>query len=78
MDSGYIPTNPTTVCPEENISRQGPGIYEFSRSILAGSRGVWPLASRWLGALEQAYAAEPKQAEEVNSVGLVPKRNLLC
>lgn len=39
---------------------------------------MWPLASRWLGALEQAYSSEPERVEEADSVGYISTLNVVC
>ena len=55
-------------------------MLERSRAILAEGREFWPLASRWLGALEKAYQASdarwPEDHDFVSAPYLVPGARL--
>lgn len=48
-----------TVCPDPAISRMGPEMLQRAMSILVECKEVWPLASRWLEALEKS-SRDPK------------------
>ncbi|KAL2692122.1 hypothetical protein Neosp_002528 [[Neocosmospora] mangrovei] len=45
-------------CPDLNISREGPMMLQRTLSILMECKEVWPLASRWVEALER-FARDP-------------------
>ncbi|KAM0426263.1 hypothetical protein ACHAPT_008616 [Fusarium lateritium] len=46
------------ICPDPNISREGPMMLQRTLSILMECKEVWPLASRWVDALER-FARDP-------------------
>ncbi|KAM6533143.1 hypothetical protein FALCPG4_006159 [Fusarium falciforme] len=46
------------ICPDLNISREGPMMLQRTLSILMECKEVWPLASRWVEALER-FARDP-------------------
>ncbi|KAM5348792.1 hypothetical protein ACJ41O_008615 [Fusarium nematophilum] len=46
------------ICPDISISRDGPMMLQRTLSILMECKEVWPLASRWVDALER-FARDP-------------------
>ncbi|KEZ39365.1 hypothetical protein SAPIO_CDS10063 [Scedosporium apiospermum] len=56
--SAYLVKYPR-ICPDPAISRMGPEMLQRAMSILVECKEVWPLASRWLEALEKS-SRDPK------------------
>ncbi|KIL93217.1 hypothetical protein FAVG1_03194 [Fusarium avenaceum] len=46
------------ICPDPNITREGPMMFQRTLSILMECKNVWPLASRWVDALNR-FAQDP-------------------
>ncbi|KAK0733686.1 hypothetical protein B0T26DRAFT_631339 [Lasiosphaeria miniovina] len=55
--AGYLCKYPN-VCPEPNLVREGPMMVQRVLNILAESKNVWPLASRWYDHLERFCRAQ--------------------
>ncbi|KAF4987497.1 hypothetical protein FDECE_15419 [Fusarium decemcellulare] len=63
--STYLCRYPS-ICPDSNISRDGPMMLQRTLSILMECKEVWPLASRWVDALER-FARDPTGSLTVES-----------
>jgi hypothetical protein len=73
------------VCPDPVIARNSPMMVERILHILAESRSIWPLASRWYDLLERFYkshnsmtaGAEGSMADSVSTLGPPARRSLV-
>ena len=46
------------VCPDKSITQNAPMMVQRTLNILAESKNIWPLASRWYDHLERFYKAQ--------------------
>lgn len=72
------------VCPDSTIARNGPMMVQRILNILAESKNIWPLASRWYDHLEKfhksqnavAAGAEGSMADSVSTTYSPPRKHL--
>ncbi|KAM0268006.1 hypothetical protein ACHAPA_005354 [Fusarium lateritium] len=55
--SAYLCRYPN-ICPDPNITRDGPMMFQSTLGILMECKSIWPLASRWVDALNR-FAQDP-------------------
>lgn len=47
-----------SVSPDPNVARNAPSMVQRILNILAESKNIWPLASRWYDHLERFYSSQ--------------------